>query len=78
VVQFCFIVNVLLKIFNNCVLGTRFAILFLEKTARNRIFKKALDLASVCEHPNAIWLTKLFAGRGVDSRERGETDFSWM
>jgi TPR repeat protein len=27
--------------------------------------KKALELASVCEHPNAIWLTKLFGGRDV-------------
>jgi hypothetical protein len=27
--------------------------------------KKALKFASVCEHPNAVWLTKLFAGRDV-------------
>ncbi len=26
---------------------------------------KALELASVCEHPHAVWLTKLFAGRDV-------------
>jgi hypothetical protein len=31
--------------------------------------KKALELASVCEHPNAVWLTKLFCGRDVTSRE---------
>jgi hypothetical protein len=23
--------------------------------------KEALELASVCEHPNAVWLTKLFS-----------------
>jgi hypothetical protein len=27
--------------------------------------QNALELASICEHPNAVWLTKLFAGRGV-------------
>jgi hypothetical protein len=31
--------------------------------------KKALELASVCEHPSAVWLRKLFAGRDVVSRE---------
>jgi hypothetical protein len=31
--------------------------------------KKALELASVCEHPSAVWLTKLFAGRDVASGE---------
>jgi hypothetical protein len=31
--------------------------------------KKALELASVCEHPNAVWLTTLFAGRAVASCE---------
>jgi TPR repeat protein len=30
-------------------------------------FKKALELAAVCEHPNAVWLTKLFAGRDVNT-----------
>jgi hypothetical protein len=37
--------------------------------------KKALELASVCEHPNAVWLTKLFAGRGVASREEAREVF---
>jgi TPR repeat protein len=32
--------------------------------------KKALELASVCEHPSAVWLTKLFGGRDVDSPEK--------
>jgi hypothetical protein len=27
--------------------------------------KKALELACVCEHPNAVWLTKLFGGHDV-------------
>ncbi len=31
--------------------------------------KKALDLVSVCEHPNAVWMTKLFDGRDVASRD---------
>jgi hypothetical protein len=29
--------------------------------------KKALELASVCEHPNAVWLTKMFSGHDVAS-----------
>jgi hypothetical protein len=31
--------------------------------------KKALELAAVCGHPNAVWLRKVFGGRDVDSRE---------
>jgi TPR repeat protein len=31
--------------------------------------KKALILAAVCQHPNAVWLTKLFAGRDVKTPE---------
>jgi hypothetical protein len=34
-----------------------------------QIIKKALDLASVCEHPNAVWLTELFVGRDIASHE---------
>jgi hypothetical protein len=30
---------------------------------------KVLELASVCEHPNAVWFTNLFGGRDVASRE---------
>jgi hypothetical protein len=37
--------------------------------------KEALDLASVCEHPNAVWLTKLFAGRDVTSHEEARQVF---
>jgi hypothetical protein len=37
--------------------------------------KKALKLASVCEHPNAIWLTKLFRGRDVASCEEASQVF---
>jgi hypothetical protein len=29
--------------------------------------KKGLELASVCEHPYAVWLTRLFAGRDIGS-----------
>jgi hypothetical protein len=28
---------------------------------------KALELACVCEHPHAVWLTKLFGGRDVNT-----------
>jgi hypothetical protein len=37
--------------------------------------KKALELASVCKHPNAVWLTELFAGRDLDSREEARKVF---
>jgi hypothetical protein len=37
--------------------------------------KKALELACVCDHQNAIWLTKLFAGRDVTSREEARRIF---
>jgi TPR repeat protein len=37
--------------------------------------KKVLELASMCNHPNAVWLTKLFAGRDVASREEGRQVF---
>jgi hypothetical protein len=37
--------------------------------------KKALELACVCEHPDALWLTKLFAGRDVPSREEAKQVF---
>jgi hypothetical protein len=29
--------------------------------------KKALELAAVCEHPHAVWLTKLFVERNVNT-----------
>jgi hypothetical protein len=31
--------------------------------------RKAVELAAVCEHPDAVWLTSLFAGRGVRTPE---------
>jgi hypothetical protein len=31
--------------------------------------KKALQLSAVCQHPDAVWLTNLFAGRDVSTRE---------
>jgi hypothetical protein len=37
--------------------------------------KKALDLASVCEHPNAVWLTNLFGGRDISCREEARQVF---
>ncbi len=37
--------------------------------------KQALDFASVCGHPNAVWLTKLFDGREVASREEASQIF---
>jgi hypothetical protein len=40
-----------------------------------RDIKKAFELASICEHPNAVWLTKLFDGREVASREEARQVF---
>jgi hypothetical protein len=37
--------------------------------------QKALVLASVCGHPNAVWLTKLFGGRDIASREEARRLF---
>jgi hypothetical protein len=37
--------------------------------------KKALELASVCDHPNAVWLTKLFDGREVATTEDARRGF---
>jgi hypothetical protein len=37
--------------------------------------KKALELVSVCEHPNAVWLTKLSSGCDVDSHEEARQVF---
>jgi TPR repeat protein len=34
--------------------------------------KTALEFASLCEHPNAVWLTKLFLGCGCDVGSREE------
>jgi TPR repeat protein len=36
---------------------------------------KALELAAVCEHPNAVWLTKLFGGRHVNTNEEARQIF---
>jgi hypothetical protein len=42
--------------------------------------KKALELASVCEHPNAVWLTKLFDEHDVHPTAvwLGERSFYWV
>jgi hypothetical protein len=40
-----------------------------------RNVNKVLELASVCEHPNAVWLTKLFAGRFVVTDEEAREVF---
>jgi hypothetical protein len=37
--------------------------------------KKALALAAVCQHPNAVWLAKLFGGRDVASAEEAREIF---
>jgi hypothetical protein len=37
--------------------------------------EEARELASVCEHPNAVWLTKLFGGRDVASPEEARRVF---
>jgi hypothetical protein len=42
-------------------------------TVRN--IKKALELASVCDHPNAVWLTKFFGGHDVSTWEHARQVF---
>jgi hypothetical protein len=37
--------------------------------------KKALELASVCDHPSAVSLTKLFAGLNVGTKEEARQVF---
>jgi hypothetical protein len=37
--------------------------------------KKALELASVCAYPNAVWLSNLFGGRDIASREEARQVF---
>jgi hypothetical protein len=37
--------------------------------------KKALELAAACKHPDAVWLTKLFAGCSVKSKEEARRVF---
>jgi TPR repeat protein len=37
--------------------------------------KRALELAYVCDHPHAVWLTKLFSGREIASREEARRVF---
>jgi hypothetical protein len=59
---------------NNSSIGTRFVTLFWTKLLRHDI-KRVLELASVCEHPNAVWLTKLFGGHDVASREEARQVF---
>ncbi len=38
--------------------------------------KKALELASFCKHPDAVWVTKLFGGSDVASREEARQIFA--
>jgi TPR repeat protein len=37
--------------------------------------KKALELTAVCNHPDAVWLTKLFAGSDVNTPEQARQVF---
>jgi TPR repeat protein len=37
--------------------------------------KKALQLSAACQHPNAVWLTKLFAGHDVRTPEEARQMF---
>jgi hypothetical protein len=47
----------------------------LGRNSVQRDVEKALELASVCEHPNGIWLTQLFAGRSVKFWEEARDVF---
>jgi hypothetical protein len=48
--------------------------LFGQNDVRQNV-KKALELASVCDHPNAVWFANLFRGRDVSSREEARRVF---
>jgi hypothetical protein len=48
--------------------------IFGENGARKDL-KKALELAAICKHSDAIWLTKLFAGLGVSTDEEARQVF---
>jgi hypothetical protein len=48
--------------------------LFGENNVKQDI-KKALELASVCEDPNAVWLTNLFAGHDDNTKEAARLIF---
>jgi hypothetical protein len=37
--------------------------------------KKAIELAACCEHPEAVWLTKMFVGRDVSTKEEARNVF---
>jgi hypothetical protein len=41
----------------------------------NQNVKKALELAVTCNHPNAVWLTNLFAGRDVKTPQEARQVF---
>jgi hypothetical protein len=48
---------------------------FLGHNYVDQYIKEALELASVCEHPNAVWLTNLFVGSDVASDEEARQVF---
>ena len=37
--------------------------------------KRALELASTCQHPDAKWLLKVFAGKDVTTKEEARVVF---
>jgi TPR repeat protein len=74
VVLFYSSINALVKIFDNLSLGTRFVTCFWSEPYKENI-KKALEVAFVCDHPNAVWLAKLFAGCDVTSDEEARRVF---
>jgi hypothetical protein len=41
----------------------------------DRDVKRALELAAACKHPEAIWLTSLFAGKIANSAEEARDVF---
>jgi hypothetical protein len=49
--------------------------LFFGENSTKQDIKKALELALVCEHANAVWLTKLFSGRNVNTKEEARQVF---
>jgi hypothetical protein len=49
--------------------------MILDTNCMNQDIKEALELASDCQHPSAVWLAKLFGGRDVASYEQAKQVF---
>jgi hypothetical protein len=75
VVQFCFINNFPLEDLQQIRAWNKIRDMLFGENKTEQEIKEALELASVCEHPNAFWLAKLFGGRDVASLEEARQVF---